>query len=72
MGDFNSEYKDLTLWMLELGLIDIIAKKHRLGPRTHKFSKDAPIDFIFGAVAFQISKRVFLSFGKLMNDHMDV
>ena len=56
MGDFNSEYTDLTLWMLELVLIDIIAKIHGLGPRTRKFSRDAPIDCVFGLKSFQKSK----------------
>ena len=27
-GDFNSEYEDLKPWMIDLGLIDLIGKKH--------------------------------------------
>ena len=69
MGDFDSEYTDLTLWMLELGLIDVAAKKYGLGPKTHKHSKDAPIDCVFGSVSFQIPKGGFLSFEKFTSDH---
>ena len=72
MGGFNSEYKDLIMWMLELGLIGIITKKYGLVPINQKYSKDAPLDYIFGSVSFQISKGVFLSFGKLMSDHRGV
>ena len=48
-GDFNSEYADLLLWMLELGLQDLIGEKHGRGPKTYERSKDAPIDCVFGS-----------------------
>ena len=44
-------------------------KTHGIEPRTHKRSKDIPIDCVFGSVSFQISKGGFLSFGKLMSNH---
>ena len=28
MGDFNSEYSKLSEWMRELGLVDLMQKKH--------------------------------------------
>ena len=34
-GDFNSCYADLTTWMLELGLQDLIHEKHGTGPITY-------------------------------------
>ena len=72
MGDFNSEYSELESWMLELGLQDLIGKKHGKGPKTYNRSKDAPIDCVFGSASLQISKGGFLSFGRLMSDHRGV
>ena len=69
MGDFNSDYVKLKEWMMQLGLQDIIAKRHGPGPKTHERSKDAPIDCIFGSAQLSISMGGFLSFGKLMGDH---
>ena len=69
MGDFNAEYEKLKIWMMQLGLQDIIAKKHGLGPKTYERSKDSPIDCIFGSAQLSISLGGFLSFGKLMGDH---
>ena len=39
MGDFNSEYANLSKWMLESGLQDLIHKIHGKGPRTYNRSK---------------------------------
>ena len=72
MGDFNSEYEDLSLWMLELGLQDLIGQKHGRGPKTYERSKDAPIDCVFGSASLKISKGGFLSFGHLLSDHRGV
>ena len=43
-GDFNSEYQDLKEWILDRSLFNLI--ENRYGPclRTHKMSKDIPID----------------------------
>ena len=35
MGDFNSHYEDLSTWMLDVGLIDLISHKHGICPITH-------------------------------------
>ena len=68
-GDLNSHHEDLLSWMLELGLEDIIAKKHGLGPTTYNRSADAPIDHIFGTCNFNIKHGGFLAYGRLLSDH---
>jgi len=44
MGDFNSEYKDLRAWKLDMGLLDVIGRRYGTDnvPRTHTRSKDTP------------------------------
>jgi hypothetical protein len=64
MGDFNSEYGDLREWMMDLGLLDIIGKKHG-----YNRSKPAPIDCIFTSANMEGLSSAFLSFGKLVGDH---
>ena len=69
-GDFNAEYDLLEEWMLDLGLVDLIKKKHGCkGPRTCTKSKDSPIDAIFGSPIFDTLACGFLSFGRLLSDH---
>ena len=55
--------------MIDLGLINLIGKKHGKGPRTHTRSKDAPIDCIFGTADFKILRGGYLSFRILASDH---
>ena len=69
MGDFNSEYSDLTEWMLELGLVDIISEAHDNGPKTYNRSKDSHIGCIFTSVNLKLRKGGFLPFHKLLSDH---
>jgi hypothetical protein len=71
MGDFNSEYGDLREWMMDLGLLDIIGKKHGYdnAPKTYNRSKPAPIDCIFTSANMEGLSSGFLSFGKLVGDH---
>ena len=72
MGDFNSEYSNLTRWMQDLGLVDLMNKKHGACPKTRIRSKDAPIYCIFGSANLAITKGGFLSFTKLLSDHRGV
>ena len=71
-GDFNSCYEDLTNWMLELGLQDLIHEKHGQGPITYERSREDPIDCIFGSPSLKISKNEYLSFGRLQSDHRGI
>ena len=56
MGDFNSEYENLTTWMLELGSQDLIVQKYRQGPKTHDCLKDSFIDCIFDSASLKVSE----------------
>lgn len=69
MGDFNSNYDDLSSWMAEIGLIDLIANKHGKCPVTHTRSASSPIDVIYGSANLSISTGGFLPFHKLLSDH---
>ena len=71
MGDFNSEYDAVRDWMLDLGLLDVIGRKHGTQnvPRTHTRSKDSPIDCIFATAEISCALGGFLAFGKLLGDH---
>ena len=68
-GDFNSNYDDLHSWMLELGLENIIAKRHGRGPTTYNRSNADAIDHIFGTSNFHIQSGGFLAYGRLLSDH---
>ena len=72
MGDFNSHYDDLTIWMLDMGLIDLTAQKHGKCPITHTRSASTPLDIIYGSANIKISKGGFLSFNKLLSDHRGI
>ena len=72
LGDFNTEFEKLTSWMHNIGLQDLIQKKHGDGPDTHMRSKSKPIDRIFGSPHFNISYGGFLSYSRLMSDHRGV
>ena len=69
MGDFNSEYIKLKEWMMDKGLIDLIAAKHGPCPRTCKRSSNQPIDCIFSSPQLSATESGFLSFSALASDH---
>ena len=71
-GDFNSSYDELTDYMLQLGLQDMISKQHGRGPVTYQRSADSPIDRIFGSVSLKARHSGFLSFGRLSGDHRGI
>ena len=58
--------------MQDLGLTELIEKRHGPGPKTYKRSKDAPIDCIFGSAHLSIKQGGYLSFDKLMGDHRGI
>ena len=69
-GDFNAEYDFLEKWMLDIGLVDLIKKKHGTkGPRTCTKSKDSPIDAIFGTPTLAGIYSGFMAFGRMDSDH---
>ena len=51
-GDFNSRYSELSNWMLEIALTDLILDRHGQGPKTHTRSRKDPIDCCFGSPCF--------------------
>ena len=59
MGDFNSEYSNLTQWMQNLGLVDLMKQKHGAFPKTHNRSKDNPIDFFLAVQTWLLLKVAF-------------
>ena len=71
-GDFNSEYIQLTDWIMDLGLKDIIHNKHGTSTRTCKRSKNFPIDCILGNATLQKKKGGLLSFHRLCSDHRGI
>ena len=72
MGDFNSNYQDLSSWMVDVGLTDLINHRHGKCPITHTRSLDKPLDVIFGSPNFKIAKGGFLPFQKLLSDHRGI
>ena len=71
MGNFNSHYDDLSTWMLDVGLIDLISNKHGRCPVTHTRSATSPLDIVYGSADLKISKG-FLPFHKLLSDHRGI
>ena len=55
-GDFNLEYSDLCQYMLQFGLVDLIAERHGACPNTYNRSKNSPLDIIFGSLHLQPKK----------------
>ena len=72
LGDFNSQYSQLCLWMKEKGLHDLIHQRHGKSPITCKKSATDPIDCIFGSPSISCAKAGFLSFSKLVSDHRGI
>ena len=48
-GDFNSDYSKVTVWMLNIGLHDLISEQHEKCPITYNRSHKDPLDGIFGS-----------------------
>lgn len=71
MGDWNSDYRDLTRWMECLGLKDAIHSRHHAQnpPITCKRSHDQPLDAIFISNAVQCQRGGFFAFDYLKGDH---
>ena len=72
IGDFNSEYSKLANWMVELGLVDLMALKYGDCPKTYMRSQNTPPDCIFGSANLHTSNGGFLAFHKLISDHRGV
>ena len=68
-GYFNSSYEELSDWMIDSSLQDMIHSKHGKWPITYERSAYDPIGYIFGSPSLQIIKGRFLSFGRLHSDH---
>ena len=68
-GDFNSEYTDLKIFMLDASLKDLLATKYGIGPRTYKQSNNCPIDCCFGSPCFNVNKGGYLLFGMLQSNY---
>ena len=58
--------------MLHANLNNLLATKHGSGPRTHKRSKDSPIDCFLGSSKIKIRSGGYLSFGRLQSDHRGI
>jgi hypothetical protein len=71
MGDWNSDYRDVTLWMNALGLKDAIHSRHSSHPPpiTCKRSQTDPLDAIFIPQHFQCNRGGFFAFDYLKGDH---
>jgi hypothetical protein len=71
MGNWNSEYQEVTQWMSEFGLQDVIHHRHyQVRPLpTCSRSRDSPIDIIFAPERFKCWRGGFLSFDYLEGDH---
>jgi len=74
MGDWNSDYQEVTHWMSEFGLQDIIQQRHYLDtpPPTCQRSRDSPIDAIFGPEHFTCWRGGYLTFDYLEGDHRGI
>ena len=71
-GDFNSDYSQLDKWMNDLGMIDLLKKKHGPCPITYQRSSKDPLDCVFGDPYFKIKEGGCLSFQRLISDHRGI
>jgi len=71
MGDWNSDYADVTRWMDSLNLEDLIYKRHseEQPPPTCVRSSTSPLDAIFAPNNMTCWRGGFLSFDYLESDH---
>ena len=72
MGDFSSDYSRLSDWVLEFGLIYIIATQHGCCPITYNRSSKDPLDVICTTSHFIPAACGYFSFGKLARDHRGI
>ena len=73
LGDFNSCYADLSTWMKELGLHEVIERRHEVLTQTHKRGQHyTPIDCIFGSAHFSILQGGYLAYSRLHSDHRGI
>ena len=70
LGDFNSCYANLSTWMQELGLHEVIERRHEVLTQTQKRGQHyTPIDCIFGSAHFSILQGGYLAYSRLHSDH---
>ena len=73
LGDFNSHYIDLSTWMSDLGLQEIIEQRHKTVTQTQKRGTHyTPIDCVFGSANFSILRGGYLSYSRLHSDHRGI
>ena len=71
-GDFNSDYDELTTWMQDMSLVDLIRSRHNRPPITYQRSARDAIDCILGSPSLLINNGGFLSFNRLLSDHRGI
>jgi hypothetical protein len=71
MGDWNSDYEQLTTWMHQFGLHDIITRRHntQTPPPTCRRSTGGPLDAIFTTNTIPCWRGGYLAFEYLVSDH---
>jgi hypothetical protein len=74
MGDWNSKYNEVVQWMQELGLVDIIQRRHpsQTPPITCNRSSQGPIDAIFAPNHFGCWRGGYFAFDYLEGDHRGI
>ena len=74
LGDFNSNYSNLCTWMRDLGLEELIEKRHENVTQTCKYGNhNSPLDCIFGSPHFSALRGGYLSYNRLLgNGHRGV
>ena len=69
LGDFNSKYDTLCTWMQDLGLQELIEKRHECITQTCiKGKHNTPLDCVFGTANFSASLGGYLSYSRLLGD----
>jgi Endonuclease/Exonuclease/phosphatase family. len=71
LGDWNSDYKDVSEWMDRLGFKDAIYSRHNVHPPpiTCKRSNECPLDAIFIPQHLHCNRGGFFAFDYLKGDH---
>lgn len=74
MGDWNSDYYEVTQWMREVGLQDIIQQRpfQQNPPPTCRRSRASPIDAIFAPEHYKCWRGGYLAFDYLEGDHRGI
>ena len=71
-GDFNSEFKEVREWMLELGFVEGICEKHGYDAAPTRINGQKILqlmEYLLALTHLRASAAGYLSFGKLMGDH---